>query len=145
MKKVLRSLGWFIAIACIVYSIHSCHIDHYEEREDASITVNICSLKTESSIHGAFFLGIGTIDSKDYYVFYQKTQYGGLHREMLPCADCTIYEGYPTPHIVEYGTEDVHYLHGKAVDSDFRIADMVHWRHEIYVPTGTITQNINLN
>lgn len=145
MKKVLLYLAWTVVAIFIVYSIRTCHIEHWDQREDASITVGICSLKTESNISGSFILGCGTIDSKDYYIFYQKTQYGGLHREMLPCADCTIYEGYANPHIVEYGTESIHYVGGKAVDSSFEIAGMVHWRHEIYVPTGTITRNINLN
>lgn len=145
------SIFRFIMGCCILFVLYkgcdSLKKNGYHQEYGGSRTSEIYSLKTTSSISGGFVLGIGTVGSSDYYVFYRKTNAGGLIREKINASDCILYENSEKPMLKEIGTMEYHLVDGDTVSITF-IRDEYRGKFYIFIPKGTITEridNISLN
>ena len=133
-----------IALCLVLYKLGMAILKngwHYEYGKHR--TSQIYSLKTTSEINGSFILGIGSIGGEDYYVFYRKTNNGGLIREKIRTSDCVLYEGYPNPRIMETGKNGYYLVSGDTMETSFSRDDYSGSYHSIYIPKGTITERVD--
>lgn len=113
-------------------------------KENQNRTSLIYSLRTSNETSGSFVLGIGSIGSRDYYIFYRKTEYGGLIREKIETSNCVLYESAGAPKIIETGTTGYRLSDGDTVSTTFSRNEYSSYQ-SIYIPKGTITERININ
>lgn len=136
----------FIMALCFVFVLYkgceSFKKNGYHQVQGKTRSSEIYSLKTTSSVSGAFILGIGSIGSEDYYVYYRKTASGGLIREKIRTSNCIIYENSTKPSIIEVGEISYHLIDGDTVSSTF-YRNEYSYMFSIFVPKGTITERIN--
>lgn len=114
----------------------------WHRTKDIPRTSKIYSLKTQSNTEGSFILGVGAISGNDYYVFYRETSSGGLIREKINTSNCILYEGVKTPKVVEYGTVSYYLQDGDTTEIKYSRDNYSEFLHEIYIPSGTITERI---
>lgn len=138
-------------------------------------TQKIVALQDNSSVDGSFFLGCGSIDSNDYYVFYVETE-NGYQREKLNAysAERPTYVKYisadtETPHVDYYCVVSRETVDKEATPwlsitsyikyNEYEVGDVVleeasvplfkenpdDYRIEIYVPEGSILENYNID
>lgn len=101
----LLVLSWLIVDG--MFAIFSP--DYIEVKETCEIVASqeIIALQDNSDIQGSFFLGSGSINNRDYYVYYYKTEYGYKQNKLYLDNDWTpVYLHYipqgGTPHIDQY-------------------------------------------
>lgn len=108
--------------------------------EVVKTTYNLASLKDDSRISGAFFLGSGRIEGKMVYTFYyKKDDYYKLSQIDVNLA--SIKYTNDNPRIERYTTEKVKgaFINNFALDIDEPIS------YVIYIPEGSIKQDYILD
>ena len=140
------SIFRFIVGCCFLFVIYkgcdSFKKNGYHQVYGASRTSEVFSLKTTSSISGGFVLGIGSVGSSDYYVFYRKTNTGGLIREKINTSDCILYENSDKPLLKEIGKMEYNLVDGDTISETF-IRDEYRGKFYLFIPKGTITERVN--
>ncbi len=140
---IFKFIIWICFGFLIYKGVQSCKRNGYHQVQGKTRHSDIYSLKTMSSVNGVFVLGIGSIGSDDYYVFYRRTGSGGLIREKIRTSNCIIYENSNKPSIIEVGEISYHLIDGDTVSSTFSRNDYSGYMFSIFVPKGTITERIN--
>lgn len=98
-------------------------------------------IKDNFGIQGNFFLGSGSIDTKQYYVFYQKLDGGGFWIDKIEAKKATVYEEERDDAMIKKCIPKITGI-GKYFGSI-----MVHKsiseieKYEIFVPKGTIERD----
>jgi hypothetical protein len=154
-------MSWMIVFLCFcfrfvpvaIFVVFVCGISYelynrpkMTEKRNQKRVSEIYSLKNTDRLHGSFVLGIGSVGTSEYYVFFRKTAKGGLVRESMDVADCVLYEDSVVPKIVEYGTLTEWQEDGKVTKTRFDSGDVdTSILHEIHIPKGTITERYNLD
>lgn len=91
------------------------------------------SIGTGQQTHGAFFLGIGSIDGYQVYNYFAKVGPNDYQEAQAYTDDSTIHESTGTPH-VEYWKQ-------KSPNTWLGLfADGTHESYEFYVPRGSVKQ-----
>ncbi len=116
---------------------------NYENRGKTR-TSEIFSLRTSTNIKGDFILGIGSIKGQDYYIFYRRTESGGLIREKIETENCILYEGHPKPFMMESGSIWYRLADGDTIRRTFA-RDEYNSLVTLYIPKGTITERTNID
>jgi hypothetical protein len=103
----------------------------------------IASLQDNSTIHGSFILGSGTIESVPTYFFYYKVYGGGYKLGKVQYYDMTIIEDDSfTPGV--YKAWFQHTPCNKKLNR-WVIRKQSKYYYYIYVPSGTIIKNFHLD
>lgn len=100
--------------------------------------MELVAIQDTSGIQGRFFLGAGTIESKFYYVFYQRER-NGIRFGNVPAENAVVYEENRDDGLIkEY---DKRFMAGW---HDFFGAT---WgeRYDIFIPEGSILHEFNLD
>lgn len=109
---------------------------------------DIVSIKNDSNLSGSFFIGSGSINQTEYYVYFIRMEDGGFKRDMVQSNKAVIYEiidENQTPKIEwTIKTSKVHWLVQFGYDQ-FDIERRIEGHYRIFVPKGTIIQQFNLN
>ena len=134
-------------------------------------STEIVALQDNSSVSGSFFLGSGSVDNTDYYVFYINTE-TGYKREKLNADSQSnpVYIKYITsdnevPHIDSYGINTRKTLaanprwfsvYASLIHKEHKVGDVISeepslgyintynpddFRYEIFIPAGAIQEN----
>lgn len=101
-----------------------------ETRDLQAITMN-------GSVHGSFFLGTGTVDDEQSYIFYYKTN-GGFRTDSVPADNVLIVEDNSNPRVITITSFFPSWL----MYGPFREWDD---SYEIHVPSGSVKPMINMN
>ncbi|MBQ8245809.1 MAG: hypothetical protein IJZ42_01635 [Lachnospiraceae bacterium] len=110
-----RMFNLMIALfACVVcfFLVELCVFNSFnylavEETAEMVASQEVIALQDNSSIQGHYFLGSGSINNREYYVYYYETEYG-YKQNKLPLNDASqpVYIKYIpqgiTPHIDQY-------------------------------------------
>lgn len=141
--KVVAYISCWIGAACLVKcGIEKAMDNGWHEECGKSQTSPIYSLHNQTSVSGSFILGVGSVSGYDCYVFYKRTSSGGFLRESIPVSSCLLYEGNYKPTLTEYGCLWSHLVDSKICSQHFTRNDYQSYYHKIYVPTGTITEQL---
>lgn len=128
---IIFILGSSAGESIIKYTSEPIKVDEYE----------VYSINTGNTpTNGTFILGYGYIDSDRVYYYYVKNPDGTFSEEYIPVDDTKIIEIDTTSAKVEVKNYEVNkwlYL----FDSDFLSGEE---SYILYVPTGTITNTVNL-
>jgi hypothetical protein len=101
--------------------------------------IELVAMQDTANVQGSFFLGSGTIESKPYYVFYQKTG-KGLKFGKIPVENVIVYE--------EKGrTDGLINVYAKRFTKDvYKLFAVVSGtRYEIFIPKGSILRDFKLD
>jgi len=115
-----------------------------EKIKEVVYSINIISIRNSDKTSGSFFLGCGSIDSTEYYVYFKQYEDGGVKRGMVTTSTATIYEKDEIPRI-EWTevTKKVPWL----LRFGFDWADISEARegdYRIIVPEGTIIEKFEI-
>lgn len=122
--------GTSVGVSIIKFTEEPVIVDEYE----------VYSLNTDNTpTNGTFILGYGYMDSERVYYYYAKNPDGSFSEEYIPVEDTKIIENDTTSPKVEVKSYEKNkwlYLF------DFGLVDEE--SYILYVPTGTITNTVNL-
>ena len=69
------------------------------EFNEQIVLIELISLKNDNQTSASFFLGCGSINEMEYYVYFQQFEDGGVKRGMIRVKDAVIYERDEQPHL----------------------------------------------
>jgi hypothetical protein len=129
MKKLLSLLF-------IIILFYGCGMDDKVLKQ-----IPVVSIFAERGIHGSFFLGTGTIDTRDYYFYFIRMPDGGLKRIQIRSSMVVIYEGYDNPYMTWIGWKSV--TPDRYVEACF---DCLTWSSQVklYLPRNTIIKKFEI-
>jgi hypothetical protein len=111
----------------------------WTEHYIAPKTVSLQSMAADSSLHGAFFLGIGRVDDVMEYHYFARQADGGFYEASAPVEDSTVYESAGNPH-VEISRTAIDNIWMNALGS----LDGKYPHYKFYVPKGSVVQTYTL-
>jgi len=113
-------------------------------RED-TYNIPIVSIKNEENTYGSFFLGCGSINATEYYVYFKQYEDGGIKMGKLRVDDCSLYERKEESPRIEWTevTKRVHWTVRFGFDATdiqtSRVGDF-----KMIVPEGTILERFEI-
>ena len=130
---IITFMGCIFVMSIVTTSIFYDNIQPIE-------TYELAAINDGSTTTGSFFLGCGSIDSKQYYFCYIVKEDGGFTMTKYLVDDCVIYESDTCqPHIVKYDR----IVPEESKKWSIFIFDSECWK--IYVPSGSIDSNFKLD
>jgi hypothetical protein len=144
--------GLFVFIAVMLLSvfisagIHFFYCDSAKAEGYKDFNQEIYSVSRINSSYGRFVLGTGTIDNKNYYIYYVKSEDGGFNISQIDANTVTIYESEnETPRLK---------WQKKVIKNSFWFGDMnkkvTHIvvddkiNFKLIVPKGTMIQSVSI-
>ena len=116
------------------------------ELNQKDVYVSIVSARNNSELSGSFFLGCGSINTEEYYVYFKQYKDGGVKRGMTVTYLCTIYEKNDVEPKIEWTEVDkkCHWLgrfgfNWADIQKDCRKGD-----YRLIVPEGTIIEKFEI-
>lgn len=143
---VVSFIGAFLAFFMIALIPNGFLSDKYiyQEKSDKIISsYNIYSIADKTEVNGSFVLGVGSLDTYDYYVFYKETEKGLIRENVRTSSTYINMTDDVTPKI-------------EITETTFKQRSKNFWlcisfgpkyskkTTTIYVPADTIQQNFNL-
>lgn len=106
----------------------------------------ILSAENDEKTSGNFFLGCGSINRIEYYVYFLQYEDGGIKRDMVRTDMTIIYEKTNEPPRLEWTTYDhkIHWL-GRFGNEKFDIKkDVRNGDYRLIVPQGTVIKKFQI-
>jgi hypothetical protein len=128
-------LGGFIAL--MINFMCAIGSDNYYVK---GYSVPLQSIGSGSSIHGAFFLGIGTVDGTTEYHYYAKQEDGGFYEASVPTDRASVYEIDGEPHVDVMYSKEKNYPWLTVLQPSHEYHDY----YNFYVPKGSVVQTYTL-
>jgi len=108
-------------------------------------SIPIISIKNKDNSSGSFFLGCGSINSTEYYVYFKQYEDGGIKRGKLRVDICSLYERKKETSRIEWTdeTKRVHWIVRFGFDkTDIQVKRVGDFK--IIVPEGTIIEKFEI-
>lgn len=114
----------------------------FNQTNELQETYYLASFRDAIGIHGSFFIGSGSIDSKLKYYFYKKLPDEGYQADSVDAKNAIIYQDeIKQPYMDVYGLRFTNQL-----ENLFAFPTGVWYSsYKIHVPPNSITQNYKLN
>lgn len=119
----------------------------YSGTHDVSETHKLESIQDNSTVHGSFFLGIGTVDGNPTYSWYEETGPNTFERMDVDASSGRVHyvAADESPHyVVTYEKSDSGFWHTWGVNVDSGNHEYA-TGYDFYVPKGTITHDFKLD
>ena len=103
-------------------------------------TYELIALSDNSLVHGNSFLGVGTIDEVQYYVYYYNDS-SGIHQGKVPVSNSTLH------YWSNVGSGELKVVSVESKSKWEYLLCFPSWpsQNEIYIPEGSITAGFNLD
>ena len=108
--------------------------------------IEILSVVNDEKTSGSFFLGCGSINQTEYYVYFLQYEDGGIKRDMVRTDSAIIYEKTNETPKIEWTTYDykIHWL-GRFGSEKFDILkDVRKGDYRLIVPQGTVIKKFEI-
>lgn len=121
-------------IGFIIGMFLSLFLGLFAPKEIVKTEIPLVAFSDGQSIHGNFFLGIGSINGEDVYSFYKRREDGGIERGRVKSANIPIYEEDRKDGVLEIYKR-------KVVGTWALWADVPqNTRYEFHLPEGTVVR-----
>jgi len=112
----------------------SLFLSLFAPKEIVKTEIPLVAFSDGQSIHGSFFLGIGSINGEDVYSFYKRREDGGIERGRVRSRNIPIYEEDRKDGVLE--------IHKRKVVGTWSLwADVLqNTRYEFHLPEGTVVR-----
>lgn len=108
-------------------------------------SIPIISVKNKDTSSASFFLGCGSINSTEYYVYFKQNADGGIKKDKLMVDICSLYERQKETPRIEWteATKRVHWVVRFGFDkTDIQVNRVGDFK--IIVPEGTIIEKFEI-
>lgn len=111
-----------------------------------SARIPLINIADNTSVHGDFFLGIGSVDSEPVYSWYERTDSNSYKRFDADASISTIHyiNGNNRPYYTEVASKGEHFFHKWVLNLDANGHNTVK-RYDFYIPRGSITNEFKLD
>lgn len=114
----------------------------FDQTNQLQETYQLASFRDAIGIHGSFFIGSGSVDSKLKYYFYKKLPDAGYQADSVDATNAIIYQDETKqPYIDVYALQFTNKL-----EILFAVPGGIwYYSYKIHVPPNSIVQNYKLN